>query len=119
MVKWPEVGDLFQKQLANIWLNDNEIKDFRAYRDKKFDKDKTYFIWFKTDLDPYIWLTWNIKPDKILRVLMESIEVNEKFDYSKVNILNKDSNIYNGFDRNADILAVELKWTNQNLVLVK
>lgn len=123
IVSGNQIWQLFQNQLSNIWLNLWEINDFRSYRDNKFTQNKSYFIWFKTNLDSYIQLDRDIQPNKILRVIMESTEIDNNFDYDNKTILQTDSNIYSWFDRNENLVVVErwwsLRWSNYENTFIK
>jgi len=71
------IESFFKDKLTKIGLNTQEQKGFLEYWIPTFQKNKEYFISFKfnSDLEKYVQLIFDRAPATLLRVMMESTEI--------------------------------------------
>lgn len=125
-IKWDQIDAFFKFKLNEMGLNEQEIYDFTSYRSHKFDTKKYYFISFKvnSDLEAYYNLHFDIQPNEMYRVLMESTEITSHFTSGNYTIYShRDDFIYPKVNRNNDLTVIErwwtLRWSNKYKSFIK
>ncbi len=110
-VNGKNIKKFFDDKLTKIWLNVKEKKDFEEYRVEKYKSDKEYFVSFKftNQLEKYISLQREKKPDTILRVMMETTQINNVND--KKNFVIANDNVLPNYKRWWNYDVVERWWT--------
>lgn len=75
-----DVEKFFDEKLDTIGFNPKEKKDFIEYWIHEFDPNTLYFVSFKFDeaIDPYVTLNFSKKPDRQIRVLLESYPLSDE-----------------------------------------